>query len=213
MILTKHAHATVTLISVGKSIVIDPGAYTPNALDLLIEASSVFFTHDHFDHFDGEAVRAAIRLNPTLRIYGPRSVTEKLAGIDGHLFPLVPGDLIEVDGFSISVFGGNHAVIHPELPGSENLAYLVDNTVFHPGDAYVVPGEPVGTLLVPTSGPWTKMGDAIDYVRAVHPQRSIQIHEGTLNPVGIESAARFLGSDGLTGIPLLTLAPGESVEI
>jgi L-ascorbate metabolism protein UlaG (beta-lactamase superfamily) len=213
MILTKHAHATVTLTSAGKSIIIDPGAYTPNALDLLVEASSVFFTHNHFDHFDAEAVRAAHRLNPTLRVYGPRSVIEKLAGFDGHLSPLAPGDRIEVDGFSISVFGGEHAVIHPELPQSENLAYLVNGTVLHPGDAYVVPGVPVGTLLVPTSGPWTKMGDAIDYVRAVHPQRSIQIHEGTLNAIGIESAARFLGADGLTGIPLLTLAPSESVEI
>jgi hypothetical protein len=97
-------------------------------------------------------------------------------------------------------------MIHPEPPTCENLAYLVNDAVLHPGDAYVLPGRAVSTLLVPTSGPWTKMGDAIDYIRAVNPVRSIHIHEATLNSIGIESAARFLGADGLAGIAFLTLA-------
>jgi L-ascorbate metabolism protein UlaG (beta-lactamase superfamily) len=213
VILTKHAHAAVTLTKAGKSIVIDPGTYTPNAIELLTAATAAFFTHDHFDHFDQQAVRAALGFNPALRVFGPPSVAAQLDGVDGLVLAVQAGSRVQVGGFSVSVHGQQHALIHPLLPRGENVAYLVEESLLHPGDAYVVPPVPIDTLLVPTSGPWTKTGDAIDYVRAVGPARSIQIHEGSLNARGIASVARLLGADGATGIPLLTLSDGESVEI
>jgi L-ascorbate metabolism protein UlaG (beta-lactamase superfamily) len=82
-----------------------------------------------------------------------------------------------VGSFTVTVHGGEHAVIHPLIRGCANVGFLIDGSVYHPGDAYHVPEAPVTTLLLPTSGPWMKFAEAIDYVRAVHPEQTVQIHE------------------------------------
>ena len=48
-----------------------------------------------------------------------------------------------------SAFGGQHALIHPAIPMIANLGYLVDGSVYHPGDSFTVPTAPVSTLLLP----------------------------------------------------------------
>jgi hypothetical protein len=74
-----------------------------------------------------------------------------------------------------------------------------------------VPGVPVETLLVPTSGPWTKLGEGIDFVRAVAPARAVQIHDLMLSDAGRGSFADWIGNLG--GVQLTTLEPGESIDI
>jgi L-ascorbate metabolism protein UlaG (beta-lactamase superfamily) len=71
----------------------------------------------------------------------------------------------------------------------------------------------VDTLLLPTSGPWTVTAQAIDFVRAVAPRQSIPIHDAMLSDLGRMGADRMLGERGLTGVPMLPLQPGESVEL
>jgi hypothetical protein len=85
--------------------------------------------------------------------------------------------------------------------------------VYHPGDAYFVPEAPVETLLLPTSGPWMKFGEAADYVRAVRPQRVMQIHEILLSEIGLHLADVILGEQGLTGIPLTKVEVGDSLAV
>src|SRR3712207_7144703 len=45
--------------------------------------------------------------------------------------------------------GELHAVVHPEIPRVANVGFLVGGVLFHPGDAFTVPSEPVATLLLP----------------------------------------------------------------
>lgn len=90
---------------------------------------------------------------------------------------------------------------------------LVEDRLYHPGDAYHVPPTPVDTLLVPTSGPWTKLGEAADYVREVAPNRLVQIHEIMLSPTGQQSMARFLSPEGLTGVPLTIVPVGDTITL
>ena len=108
--------------------------------------------------------------------------------------------------------GSEHAVIHPDIPVIPNVGYLVDDTLYHPGDAYFVPETPVSVLLLPTSGPWMKLSEAADYVRAVRPQQVIQIHEMLLSDIGLGLAANLLGENGLTGLPLTALPAGQSLS-
>jgi hypothetical protein len=122
-------------------------------------------------------------------------------------------DSLDVGPFTVQVFGETHAVIHRDLPLFANVGYLVDGTVFHPGDAYLVPGVPVETLLMPTSGPWVKTGEGIDYIREVAPKRAIQIHELMLSETGQKSNVTMLGVDGLGGVPTEILAVGSSTEV
>lgn len=212
MQLTKYAHATVTLENDGKTLLIDPGVFTANAADLLTTADAVLISHDHGDHFEKDAISAALDARPELRVYGPDTIVAALDHGD-QVVAVHAGDHLDVAGFAVEVFGEKHAVIHADFPVTDNVGFLVDGNVFHPGDAYLVPGVAVKTLLLPTSGPWAKLGEAVDYVREVKPALSVQIHEALLSEIGQQGTAAMLGEQGLTGIPMTILADGESLAV
>jgi len=211
MELTKHTHATVVLAKDGGSLVIDPGAYTPNSAELIAATSAVLVTHDHPDHFDAAILNAALDAQPELRVWAPAGVAGALDSHDGRVVTVAAGDTFRAAGFDVAVIGEQHAPIHHDLPRMENVGYLVDGTLLHPGDSYFVPEIAVDTLLVPTSGPWAKLEESVDFVRSVAPSRTIQIHDLMLSDVGRQSFAQFIGD--LTGIPLETLETGQSVTV
>ncbi|WP_306210147.1 MBL fold metallo-hydrolase [Actinoplanes sp. RD1] len=213
MQLTKYAHACVTLTGGDGMVLIDPGTFTPDAAQLIAEAAVVLVTHEHFDHFDDAALTVALDKRPELRVYGPAAVQEKLGERDGQVVAVRAGDRFEVAGLDVAVHGERHALIHPDIPLVDNVGYLIGGRVFHPGDSYRVPEARVETLLLPTSGPWTKFGEAADFVRAVRPARMIQVHELMLSELGQNSARMLLGEKGLTGLPLEILPAGESTEV
>ncbi|MFC7278039.1 MBL fold metallo-hydrolase [Paractinoplanes rhizophilus] len=213
MELTKYAHACVALAKGGRTLVIDPGTFTPDAARAVAGAEAVLITHDHFDHLDEGVLGAALREQPELRVWGPPAVRERLGDHDGRVTAVAPGEKLEVAGFAVVTVGGRHARIHEDIPQIDNVGYVIDGAVYHPGDAYFVPDVPVATLLLPTSGPWTKFGEAADFVRAVRPERVVQIHELMLSPLGQNSVARLLGEDGLTGLPIEQPAPGATIAV
>ncbi|MFD5818591.1 MBL fold metallo-hydrolase [Streptomyces sp. NPDC127038] len=214
MKLTKHAHACVSLEKDGTRLVIDPGTFTPDAAEAVSRAHAVLITHEHFDHFDEKLVAAALEGRSELRVYGTAAVTAALGGPSDRVRTVTAGDSFTVGSISVSVHGHRHAPIHADIPCPDNVGYLFDGgVVYHPGDAYFAPEAPVRTLLLPTSGPWTKLGEAADHVRAVKPERVIQIHELMLSDLGRRSTADLLGENGLTGIPVDQLEPGTTVEL
>ncbi|GAA2885043.1 MBL fold metallo-hydrolase [Actinoplanes cyaneus] len=213
MQLTKHTHACVSFTDGGGVLLIDPGTFTPNAAELIAGATAVLITHEHFDHFDDAALAAELDRRPELRVFGPAAVRDKLGERDGRVVAVRSGDRLDVAGFEVQVHGERHAVIHQDIPLVDNVGYLVEGRVFHPGDSYRVPDVRVETLLLPTSGPWTKFGEAAEFVRAVRPARMIQVHELMLSELGQNSARMLLGEKGLTGVPLEILPAGESVDV
>lgn len=213
MELTKHAHACVTLESDGDGLVIDPGTFTPNAAELVAGTATILVTHEHFDHFDEALIAGALQARPDLKVYGPPAVVDRWSARPGQVVPVADGDQFTAAGFDIAVFGELHASIHRDVPQVANVGYLVGHRLYHPGDAYFVPPAKVTTLLLPTSGPWTKLGDAVDYVRTVGPERVVQIHELMLSEVGQRSTAMFLSPEMLTDVPLMIVAVGDSITV
>ncbi|WP_432071024.1 MBL fold metallo-hydrolase [Streptomyces sp. AA1529] len=212
MQLTKHAHACVTVEKDGTRVVIDPGTLTPDAADAVEQAQAILITHEHFDHFDADLIATALRGRPELSVYGTRAVAAALGADDARVHAVTAGDAFDVGSLAITVHGSRHAPIHADIPCPDNVGYLLDGgALYHPGDAYFAPEAPVRTLLLPTSGPWTKLGEAADYVRRVEPERVIQIHELMLSDLGQQSTARLLGEQGLTGTALIRLEPGATV--
>ena len=208
MEMTKHTHACVTLQKGDHRIVMDPGSLTPDAAALVADAAAVLITHEHFDHFDEQMIATAIGARPDLLVYGPAAVVDRWDGNPGQVTAVAAGDR-----FDVAVFGDLHAVIHPDIPQVANVGYLVDGSLYHPGDAYHVPAADVTTLLLPTSGPWTKLAEAVDFVRAVAPEQVIQIHELLLSELGQQAVARFISPDMLSTVPLTILPVGGSVTV
>jgi L-ascorbate metabolism protein UlaG (beta-lactamase superfamily) len=211
MQLIKHAHACVSLVGDQGRIVIDPGTLTPDAAEAVAAAEAVLITHEHFDHFDEELLAKALDARPELRVYGPESVVGRWEGRRGQITAVAAGDRHTIGGFDIAVFGELHALIHRDMPRVTNVGYLVDERLYHPGDAYHVPEAPVETLLLPTSGPWTKLGEAVDYVREVAPKQAVQIHEILLSDMGQQSAKAMVGN--LTEVQVSIVPAGDSITV
>lgn len=213
MKLTKHEQACVVFEKDGAQFVIDPGAFSPNAADIISGAEAILITHEHADHVNEEAINAALAARPELRVYAPASLAGMFSAHADQFSPVAAGDQLKVAGFTVSVHGDTHAVIHPDLPTIPNVGFLVDESVYHPGDAYFVPQASVSTLLLPTSGPWMKLSEAADYVRAVQPARIVSIHDMLLSEAGKMINGQFLGEQGLTGLPLTQVQVGESLSV
>jgi L-ascorbate metabolism protein UlaG (beta-lactamase superfamily) len=211
--LTKYEHACVAFEKDGASFVIDPGSFSPNAAEIISGAAAILLTHEHFDHVDEAAINAALTERPDLQVYAPAALAGTFGAHPDQFTAVSAGDELEIAGFAVSVHGTTHAVIHPDFPSVANVGFLIDGTVYHPGDAYFVPEASVGTLLLPTSGPWTKISEAADYVREVRPERVVQIHEILLSEIGLNLTAMFLGENGLTGMPLTVVPTGESLVV
>jgi L-ascorbate metabolism protein UlaG (beta-lactamase superfamily) len=205
MRLTKYGHACVRLEDGDRVLVIDPGTYSePESLS---GATAVLITHEHADHIDVDKLKAARAGNPALTVHTHPALAATLG--DG-VIPVAPGDTFAAAGFSVRAVGGAHAEIIDGLPGCPNIGFIADG-LYHPGDSLFVPAEPVDTLLVPASGPWLKLGEAIEFARAVKPARAFPIHDAMFSDLGLDNFDRWLDMKGGTDYARIPL--GESVEI
>ncbi|GAA2647501.1 MBL fold metallo-hydrolase [Streptomyces lunalinharesii] len=180
MELTKKTHACVRIEKDGRTLVIDPGVFSEE--DAAVGADAILVTHEHPDHFHEGRLRRAMEADPATEIWTLASVAEQIsAAFPGRVHTVGEGDAFTAAGFDVEVHGQLHAVIHPDLPRVTNVGFLLDGTVFHPGDALTVPeGRTVDTLLLPVHAPWNKIAEIIDYVREVAPRRAIDIHDSLL---------------------------------
>lgn len=121
------------------------------------------------------------------------------------------GDAFDAAGFAVRVHGELHAVIHPDVPRITNVGFLVDGSLFHPGDALTVPDAPVDTLMLPVHAPWNKIAEVIDYVREVKPRQAIDIHDAYLSDLARPIYDGAL--EGLGGAPHRRLGAGESAAL
>lgn len=218
MKLTKYTHACVRLEEDGRVLVLDPGTFseTKEALD---GAQAVLITHEHGDHIDVAAMVNALRGDGDLAVFAP-------AGVAGHLreeapqaadriHTVEPGSSFDAAGFSVRSFGGQHALIHPQVPVVANVGYLINENVYHPGDSFIVPdGISVKTLLVPIHAPWNKASEVVDFVIGVRSPRAFQIHDGLLNEMGlkiVESHVIRIGAKYCT--EFTHLAVRETVDV
>ncbi|WP_369359431.1 MBL fold metallo-hydrolase [Streptomyces sp. cg2] len=211
MELTKKTHSCVRIEKDGRTLVIDPGVFSE--ADAAVGADAILVTHEHLDHFDEERLRRGMEANPAAEIWTLASVADQIsAAFPGRVHTVGEGDTFTAAGFDVEVHGQLHAVIHPDIPRITNVGFLLDGTVFHPGDALTVPeGRTVDTLLLPVHAPWNKVGEIIDYVRAVAPRRALDIHDSLLQDHARPAYDAMI--DKLGGADHGRLAPGAHTEV
>jgi L-ascorbate metabolism protein UlaG (beta-lactamase superfamily) len=173
---THYGHSCVLLDTGAARLLIDPGSFA-SGFESLTGLDAVLVTHQHPDHLDVERLAPLLRANPSARVLLDAGTAAQLG--DDHEV-LAPGDTLDVAGARVEVLGGEHAVIHPDIPVIPNNAYLVDGTHLHPGDAFPALPAPVDVLFLPTAAPWLKASEAVDYVRSTAPRAAVPIHQGLL---------------------------------
>ncbi|MFD1211207.1 MBL fold metallo-hydrolase [Arthrobacter sp. GCM10027362] len=232
MLLTKYTHACVRLENDGQVLVIDPGSLS-EVEEALQGAGTVLVTHEHADHVDLDRLPGIVAASSTLQVYAPAGVAEQLrsltAGLaagasaggtgsgiaEGRIHAVEPGSGFEVPGFRIRTYGGQHALIHPLIPVVANIGYLVNETVYHPGDSFIVPdGLTASAVLVPIHAPWNKVSEVIDFVTAMRARRAFPIHDGLLNGTGRGLVEKHVASFGARyGTSYEHLDPRQSVDL
>lgn len=175
MQIRKFGHSCLHVTDGDASILIDPGGYS-TGYDTLTGLTAVLITHAHADHLDPDGLARVLAANPQATVYADTGSAAQLTESGTAVTAVHPRDVLDV-GTEVRVSGGEHAIIHADIPVVPNVCYLIGGKLFHPGDSLVAPDRPVEVLAVPASAPWMAVKEAIDYLRAVAPPRAVPIHE------------------------------------
>ena len=196
MRLTHLGHACL-LAEVGDArMLFDPGVLS--GFDDVRDLDAVLITHQHPDHLDPARLGPLLAANPGARLWVDQDTVTAVPGLPEHTV-VHRGDRFRIGGTAIEVIGGLHAAVYGDVPGCTNAAYLIDDgALLHPGDSFTVPGRDVDVLAVPVDGPWLKLAEAVDYVRAVRPRVAVPVHEAeTTDPAKYAGMLAAFAPDGV----------------
>lgn len=206
-------HSCVLLETGTARLLLDPGTFA-TGFETARELDGILVTHQHPDHLDPARLSALVVANPGAALVvdeGSAAVTADL-GLTATV--LRAGEQARVGGASVRVAGGRHAVIHEDIPGIPNNAYVIDDGAFyHPGDSLAVPGQPVDVLGIPAAAPWLKTSDAITFLREVAPRIAVPIHDAVLSDTGRNLYFGLLTRLGPSGTTVSVPPPGELHEM
>ena len=211
MKITKFDHALLSIEVDSKMVVIDPGSYS-NKLPGFKNVVAICLTHIHEDHSYRPHVEKIVLENPDAQIFGPAEVAQKLSGLPVQV--VYHGDHFEVSGFELDFSGDLHEQIHRSIPLIQNTGVTVNRTLYYPGDSYTIPENEVKVLACPTSAPWIKIADVMDFIAAVKPETLFPTHNALLSDNGHELYNHRISEvTNENGGNFVFLKPGQSLEV
>lgn len=202
-------HSCLLVEMAGRRVLVDPGTFSGEAVrslgaDVLAGIDAVAITHQHPDHLDrglldhvlGASSRAVVIAEPETGAQLAQSSDGGAAVATERLLPLSAGDAQEFpaleghEALRIAAAGGQHAIIHPDIPrvGNTGLVLSAGN-----GPRFGITGdslEPlqefhgIDALAFAVVAPWSKMSETIDFLRAVRPHVALPVHDAVASEGG-----------------------------
>ena len=203
MKITKLGHCCLLIETKGKRILTDPGSYTIEAHTKLGNLDYILFTHEHQDHYHVESLKVLMKKNPQAIIYSNNSVSDLLTKENIKHTKIIHGESFQMGDISGVGIGEKHAQMHSSIPLSSNLGFFIDGRLWYPGDAFTDPKREVEILALPVSGPWMKLGEAIDYALALKSKVSFPVHDAIRFGSAHTLTERILGELGIKFVPMI----------
>lgn len=211
MKLTKLGHACLVTEKDNSRLMIDPGSFT-ELPDDLGSVNCVVVTEEHMDHFNIDNLKKIMSQNPEVTIYSTDAVSSAAQEQGLEVTAISNLQTVMQDGYELRFYETAHAPVYKVSP-CRSLSLKVDNFLYYPSDSYHVIEDSVEFLAVPTSGPWFKIEEVIDFANQVKSRKLIATHNALNSEVGNEITNNYI-SKNLSDQTreFLYLKPGESTE-
>jgi L-ascorbate metabolism protein UlaG (beta-lactamase superfamily) len=210
MHIKKLGHCCLRIELQGIVILTDPGAWsTMQNEEKGIQI--ILITHEHQDHLHVDSVKAILRNNPEAQVVTNIAVGTILEKEGIPYTKISGGEASTILGTLIEGFGHEHAPIIAEITPVENTSYRIGESVYIPGDAFMLPNKQVDVLALPVCGPWMHMSEAVAFARAVNPRVAFPVHDGMLKIIGPFHFVPGLALEK-SGIKFVPMVEGDEKE-
>lgn len=207
MKITKYEHSCIEVKEGNNRLIIDPGIFSKSFTDFL-SIDAVVITHEHQDHFDPEKVKKIIKNNPDVQIITTSQVADTLKSKSVQIAKLDKEYIVGKQ--KLKFFGEKHEL----FTDVENIAVLVNEKFYHPGDSYTLPDVQVEILSAPASAPWLRITEASKFISDIGPKIAFPSHNALLSEIGESIHYRILSNATKAAkIDWKVLKPGESIII
>lgn len=209
MKLTKLGHACLLLEHEGRRLIIDPGGLT-ELPENLKNVDVIIVTEEHGDHFNSGAIRAILAANECAAVYSTTTLAEDLQS-EGIKCTAVSGSLQTAEGsFELSFNETDHAVVYGSSP-CRVLCVQVNNFLYYASDSFIACNNKVEVVAAPTSGPWLKLAEVIEYINRSDCKTVLATHNALNSEVGNKVANSSIAAHiGDSTKNLVYLCDGES---
>ena len=208
MKVTKYEHACLVLEQNDEKVIVDPGFYT-RPITGEQNVMAIVITHKHDDHCFEEQIDRILNDNPDAHIFGTDEVVQRLA--PRKATAVHHGDFYKAGTFSLEFIGDVHAEIHRSIPLIQNCGVMINDYLYYPGDSFTRPDRNVELLACPSSAPWAKVSEIMDFVDDVKPKRSFPTHNIHLSEQGHDMYnPRIKAGTEAHGGEFFFIQPGES---
>lgn len=112
-------------------IITDPGFFGyPSEVN---DADLVLVTRDHFDHVDLPSLKKSLEINPKLKVFSPTPLDLKEQS--SKVTIVSQNDKFLIGDLTIEVVGKYQSIASIDDDPIDNVGYLIDGRILHPGDA------------------------------------------------------------------------------